>query len=247
METEQVAMERRALSRRRAPIKRIYAADILGRHDVEHCLVHIHDLSEGGMRVHTEYNFPPDLPVSLRLHLEEPVEVTVTRVWEKPLLGGMNVYGLQFQELIEASKDKLQRFLEQNFQENRRKAFRLERILVVELELEREVSRFGVFTLDMSSSGMRINHEEALPDDRELNFRILLEPGLEPVSVKSRVSWQKENAFGHYLIGLQFTEVSDEAKERIENYIETTSKRVKSSGGGLNAFLPLVPEEDSEA
>jgi c-di-GMP-binding flagellar brake protein YcgR len=235
-------MERRALARRRAPIKRIYAADILGEADVEHCLVHIHDLSEGGMRIHTEYNFPADASVSLRLHLEEPIDVTVKRVWEKPLVGGMNVYGLQFDVLAEPSKVKLHNFLQQNFQENRRKSFRLNRILVVELELDNESSRFGVFTLDMSSTGMRINHEEPLPDNRDLKFRILLEPGTDPVPVTARVSWQKENAFGHFLIGLQFTDVSDEAKERIETYVESTAKNAGSSSpgsdAGLGSFLP---------
>lgn len=192
------------------------------------------------MRIHTEYNFPADSSVSLRLHLEESIEVTVKRVWEKPLVGGMNVYGLQFDTLTELSRGKLKSFLDQSFQENRRKSYRLERILVVEMEIERETSRFGVFTLDMSSSGMRINHEEALPEDRELNFRILLEPGMDPVPVKSKVSWQKENAFGHFLIGLQFTEVSDEARDRIDNYIEQTTRRVGKPNldSGLGSFLP---------
>ena len=231
-------MERRALSRRRAPIKRIYAADIIGRSDVEHCLVHIHDLSEGGMRVHTEYNFPPGETVSLRLHLEEPIDVSVRRVWEKPLVGGMNVYGLQFHELLDTSREKLKKFLEQSFQENRRKSYRLERILVVELELDSHTSRFGVFTLDMSASGMRINHEEPLPEDRELKFSILLEPGQEPVKVVSKVSWQKENAFGHYLIGLQFIDLDDHARDRIESYIESSEKRSADLPGGLSSFLP---------
>lgn len=230
-------MERRALTRRRAPIKRIFAADILGKSDVDHCLVHIHDLSEGGMRVHTEYNFPADETVSLRLHLEESIDVTVRRVWEKPLVGGMNVYGLKFDELVEPGRTQLKKFLEQSFMENRRKSFRLERILVVELELDEDTSRFGVFTLDMSVSGMRINHEQALPENRDLKFRIILEPGREPVEVIARVSWQKENAFGHYLIGLQFSEVSEETKDRIEGYIDQSVKRGAASSG-LSSFLP---------
>ena len=89
---------------------------------------------------------------------------------------------------------------------------------------------------------MRINHEEPLPDDRDLRFRILLEPGTDPVPVTARVSWQKENAFGHFLIGLQFTEASEEAKERIETYIESTASKTGGStpGGsaGLGSFLP---------
>ena len=231
-------MERRSLSRSRAPVKRIFAADIMGEDDVDHCLVHIHDLSEGGMRVHTEYHFPQNKIVSLRLHLEEPVDVEVKRVWEKPLVGGMNVYGLQFENVLESSKTKLAKFLNESLHENRRKSFRLERILIVELELDEHTARFGVFTLDLSTSGMRINHEEALPEDRELKFRILLEPGLEPIEVRSQVSWQKENAFGHYLIGLQFSELSEIAKTRIEDYIESSTKRPNVDSDGLFSFLP---------
>lgn len=231
-------MERRALARRKAPIKRIFAADILGENDVDHCLVHIHDLSEGGMRVHTEYNFPQGRTVSLRLHLDEPLEVEVKRVWEKPLVGGMTVYGLQFDPLPESSLGQLRGFLDQHLRENRRKSFRLERILVVEMQVEGTTSRFGVFTLDLSSSGMRINHEEPLPEGKELDFRILLEPGHPPVAVKSEVSWQKENAFGHYLIGLRFTEISAEAEARIEHYIQHALERSSHGSGGLSAFLP---------
>lgn len=190
------------------------------------------------MRVHTEFNFPPEETVSLRLHLDSPVEVDVRRVWEKPLVGGMNVYGLQFQELREPNLGQLRYFLDQHLRENRRKSFRLERILVVELQVEEKSSRFGVFTLDLSTSGMRINHEEALPEGRELDFRILLEPGQPPVVVKSEVSWQKENAFGHYLIGLRFVDLEPQAEQRIEAYIERALQRSSHGTAELSSFLP---------
>ena len=231
-------MERRTLARRKAPIKRIFAADILGESDIEHCLVHIHDLSEGGMRVHTEYNFPQGKTVSLRLHLDQPLNVDVKRVWEKPLVGGMNVYGLQFDTLTDGSLTQIRSFLDQHLRENRRKSFRLERILVVEMQVGGKSSRFGVFTLDLSTSGMRINHEEPLPEGCELDFRILLEPGQPPVAVTAEVSWQKENAFGHYLIGIRFTEIGPEAEERIENYIRYALERSGHGAGGLSSFLP---------
>ena len=190
------------------------------------------------MRVHTEYNFPQGKTVSLRLHLDEPLEVEVKRVWEKPLVGGMNVYGLQFDTLAENTLGQIRGFLDQHLRENRRKSFRLERILVVEMQVEGKSSRFGVFTLDLSASGMRINHEEPLPEGCELDFRILLEPGQPPVAVKSEVSWQKENAFGHYLIGIRFTEIDAEAEERIEGYIQYALQRSAHGAGGLSSFLP---------
>lgn len=192
------------------------------------------------MRVHTEYNFPANQLVSLRLHLDEPLDVTVKRVWEKPLVGGMNVFGLQFSDLTELTLNHIRYFLDEQLQDNRRKAFRLERILVVEMQINEKNSRFGVFTLDLSTSGMRINHEEPLPEDCQLDFRILLEPGQAPVAVKSEVSWQKENAFGHYLIGLRFTDIDEGAEQRIEAYIHQALQRSSRAGGGggLSSFLP---------
>lgn len=193
------------------------------------------------MRVHTEYNFPANEIVSLRLHLDEPLDVRVKRVWDKPLVGGMNVYGLQFDSPSEPTLDQIRFFLDQHLRENRRKSFRLERILVVEMQVEGKSSRFGVFTLDLSSSGMRINHEEPLPEGIPLDFRILLEPGQPPVAVKSEVSWQKENAFGHYLIGLRFIDIDEEAENRIDGYIHQAlarSSHGSTRGIGLSSFLP---------
>ena len=106
------------------------------------------------------------------------------------------------------------------------------------MQVEGKSSRFGVFTLGLSASGMRINHEEPLPEGCELDFRILLEPGQPPVAVKSEVSWQKENAFGHYLIGLRFTQIDAEAEERIETYIRQALERSSHGTGGLTPFLP---------
>jgi c-di-GMP-binding flagellar brake protein YcgR len=156
----------------------------------------------------------------------------------------MNVYGLQFDAPSEMTLEKIRVFLDQHLKENRRKSFRLERILVVEMHVEGKSSRFGVFTLDLSTSGMRINHEEPLPEGVMLDFRILLEPGQAPVAVKSEVSWQKENAFGHYLIGLRFTDIDPEAEARIESYIHQALARSshgssgRGGGIGLSSFLP---------
>ena len=174
----------------------------------------------------------------MRLHLKEPLEVNAKRVWEKPLVGGMNVYGVQFVGLEGEGLASLQKFLAEKLQENRRKSFRLERILVVEMQVEGRSSRFGVFTLDLSTSGMRINHEGPLPEGKDLELKLLLEPGHPPVEVKSEVSWQKENAFGHYLIGLRFSELSEEAEQRIENYIRQAIDRGQPKNGGLSSFLP---------
>lgn len=213
--------ERRTLTRRKIKVKKIFAAEVTLEGAPQHCFVHIHDLSEGGMRIHTDFSFPDDTELPLRLHLDEPLEVSVEKIWDKELIGGMRVLGLRFRKISESAQAKLMTFLRRYSPENKRKAFRLERILVVEMVLGSTKQKFGVFTLDLSTTGMRINHEFPLPEDMEIPFRILLEYDQPPIEVQARVSWQKENAFGQFLVGMEFTEISEQARQRIETFIDS--------------------------
>lgn len=219
--TEDQEDERRTRVRRKIKVKKIFAAELDLEDGRQHCFVHIHDLSEGGMRIHTDFNFPDGESLPLRLHLDEPLQVQVQKMWDKELIGGMHVLGLRFCDIDPETRNKLQTFLKKYSPENKRRAFRLERILVVEMILGATKQKFGVFTLDLSTSGMRINHEFPLPEDVGIPFRILLEYDQPPIDVKAKVSWQKENAFGQFLVGMQFTEISDEARYRIEEFIDS--------------------------
>lgn len=213
--------ERRQLARRKIKVKKIFAAEVTVDGASQHCFVHIHDLSEGGMRIHTDFNFPQEITVPLKLHLDEQLEVHVKRIWAKELIGGMHVLGLRFEGISDEDTSRLKSFLERYSPENKRRAFRLERILVVEMVLGSTKQKFGVFTLDLSTTGMRINHEFPLPEDLDIPFRILLEYDKPPIDVTARVSWQKENAFGQYLIGMEFTNLDAYCRERIEVFIDS--------------------------
>ncbi len=235
IDTDEDADERRNLARKKIKVKKIFAAEVTVDGSPQHCFVHIHDLSEGGMRIHTDFNFPHEVTVPLKLHLDQQLEVQVRRIWAKELIGGMHVLGLRFEGISDQDTDRLKGFLERYSPENKRRAYRLERILVVEMVLGSTKQKFGVFTLDLSTSGMRINHEFPLPEEVEIPFRILLEYDKPTIDVKARVQWQKENAFGQFLIGMQFTDLGDESRERIEAFIESA----RSGQVGQRRFATL--------
>ncbi len=212
--------DRRRLVRRKIKVKKIFAAKVGALEQDQNCFLHIHDLSEGGMRVHTDFEFPPDEMVPITLYLDEPINLKVRKVWGKELIGGMYVIGLEFDNPSEEDKDIINKFIDKYSPENRRRNFRLERILVVEMLLGTISQKFGVFTLDLSPTGMRIVHDFPLPEEVVVDFKILLEYDRPPIEVGAKVKWQKESALGQFQIGLEFVELKGDAKERLEQFID---------------------------
>ncbi len=215
------ASERRQLARRKIKVKKIFAAEFTRPDGAsKNCFVHIYDLHESGMRIHSDFSLEDGEVFPVRMSLDEPLEVQVEVVWQKELIGGMYVLGLKFTNLTREQSSLIGTFLDKYSPENRRRSYRLDRILVVEMILGATRQKLGVFTLDLSASGMRITHEFPLPEDMEIPCRVLLEYDQDPIDVTVRVQWQKENAFGQFLIGLEFTEIGDEARLRVERFID---------------------------
>jgi len=233
--------DRRRQTRQKVKLQRIFAAEILAQDGAQNCFLHIYDLSDSGMRVHTDYNFPPGQAIPMRLYLDKALELSVRVIWQKELVGGMQVVGLEFADLEEQIQNDLRAFLERHSPDNKRSSIRLQRILVVEMVLGSTRQKFGVFTLDISTAGMRISHDFPLPEDVDIPFRILLEYDLAAIDVVARVSWQEENTLGQYVIGLQFSEVDDLTRTRIEQFIE----RQIRGGVGSRAPMRQIADFDS--
>ena len=236
----QTSPDRRKLQRRKLKLQKIFAAEFIDAEDAPNCFLHIYDLSERGMRVHTDHVFPDSGAVPLRLFLDQPIELRVHQIWRKELFGGMQVVGLEFDGGPEALRF-VRGFMERYSPDNKRASFRLQRILVVEMLLGSTSQKFGVFTLDISASGMRISHDFPLPEEVDIPFRILLEYDRDPIEVVARVTWQEENTLGQYVIGLQFTEIGEESIERIDDFIEFHRSGSTSTS---QAFAPLHGFDD---
>ena len=219
LESTQNLSERRRERRRKIKVQRIFAAEILG--DLpQNCFLHIYDLSESGMRVHTDLSFPPDQSLPLRLLLDRPIDLSVEAIWQKELIGGMHVAGLKFLDITGESQHEIRAFLDRHSPENKRTSVRLQRILVVEMVVGSTSQKFGVFTLDISTTGMKISHDYPLPEEVDIPFRILLEYDKPPIEVVARVTWQEANTLGQYVIGLHFAPLDAGVTARLEDFID---------------------------
>lgn len=211
--------ERRRERRRKIKVQRIFAAEILGSAP-QNCFLHIYDLSESGMRVHTDMLFETGKPMPLRLLLDQSIDLEVEAIWQKELIGGMHVAGLKFVQISQQAQDEIHSFLQRHSPENKRKSVRLQRILVVEMVVGSTSQKFGVFTLDISTTGMKISHDYPLPEDVEIPFRILLEYDKPPIELIARVTWQEANTLGQYVIGLSFLPLEPGVSGRLEDFID---------------------------
>ena len=209
---------RRQQSRRKVKLQKIFAAEFAEPQSGS-CFLHIYDLSEQGMRVHTDHHFETDRLTHIKLFLDNPIEVGVRSAWTKELFGGMYVTGLAFENLSQEAQIELANFMERYSPDSKRRSVRIQRILPVEIQLGSLVQKMSVFTLDISTTGMRINHDYPLPEDIDIPFSILIDLEQDPLEVVSRVSWQEENTLGQYVIGLQFQNPNNEVLCRLEEFM----------------------------
>lgn len=219
LESTQNLPERRRERRRKIKVQRIFAAEILGTAP-QNCFLHIYDLSESGMRVHTDLSFPTGESLPLRLLLDRPIDLNIEAIWQKELIGGMHVAGLKFLDVSGEAQSEIRAFLDRHSPENKRTSARLQRILVVEMVVGSTSQKFGVFTLDISTTGMKIAHDYPLPEEVDIPFRILLEYDKPPIEVVARVTWQEANTLGQYVIGLHFAPLDAGVTARLEDFID---------------------------
>lgn len=219
-EQAMIAEERRTAERRKLKLKKIFSAEVMLEGSPQMCYVYIYDISEGGMRVHSDFSFPEDKVIAVKFYLDEPLEVTVQVVWQKILVGGMHVIGIKYIDLDDESQARINRFIDKYSPEGKRKSYRLNRVLSVEMELADRTEKFYALTLDISPQGMRVTNDFALPEGEAVPFKILLDVDLPPVILIAKVAWQKETSFDTFMIGLEFVNVTPDNVRRINGYID---------------------------
>ncbi|MBI2251683.1 MAG: PilZ domain-containing protein [Armatimonadetes bacterium] len=213
--------DRREVERKKLRINKVFPAEIkLKESSPFKGFVFIEDISIKGMKIHIDLPFPKEETVSIKLLLDEPLEFNVHSVWQKQLMGGMYELGVEFVDITNESNKKINALINKYSPEGKRKVFRLNKLLNVEVQAENFSENFFAMTVDLSTKGIRINYEKKLPENTDLTFRITLELDKPPVEVKARAVWQKKNFFGDYQIGLEFVQISNDAVLRIEKFID---------------------------
>lgn len=192
--------------------------------------LHLVDISEGGMRVNGDIELTEEQHFGMTLQTEafgqeiasefSEIVVTCRVVWQKRLLGGMFVTGLQFMEIQPETAKALARILEICSPEGRRLRFRLNRVLGVGIGLEEETRWLYPLALDLSVEGMRVRLDEPLKVGDKFPLQIFLEFDLPTVHTEAEVVWKEEIGPSRYQVGLRFHSLNEDSAAAIQSYID---------------------------
>jgi len=219
--------ERRTAQRKGVRLNKLISASLNAG---DALYLHLVDISEGGMRVNGDLEFNQAEPFTLTLQMEafgkdlaeEHPNLTLgcRVVWQKRLLGGMFVSGLQFVDMSEENQTVVKKILERSSPEGRRLRFRLNRVLGVGIGLDEETRWLYPLALDLSVEGMRLRLDEEIEVGSIFPLQIFLEFDLPTVRVQAEAVWREEVGNGRYQVGLRFTEVSEDSAKAIQEYID---------------------------
>ena len=222
--------ERRFSARKGVRLNKLISAQLHSPNGPVHVYLHLVDISEGGMRVNGDIELADDGPFEMTLQTEpfgpelasEYPELTVKCrvVWQKRLLGGMFVSGLQFLDKSELLETALRRILELCSPEGRRLRFRLNRVLGVGIGLDEQTRWLYPLALDLSVEGMRVRLDEPLKVGETFPLQIFLEFDLPTVQMSAEVVWKEEIGPSRFQVGLRFHDLNEANAEAIQNYID---------------------------
>lgn len=105
--------------------------------------------------------------------------------------------------------------------EERRAAFRLNKVLGAEIEHEDMKFQARLFVIDISATGFRATNQFELPVAVDLKVRIILQKN-EAVECGARIVWSKELPMsGMFQFGFEFQGLSEEDQQKLEKFIES--------------------------
>jgi c-di-GMP-binding flagellar brake protein YcgR len=212
--------ERRVFERRKIVLdKSIKAEVLLESSDPRTTYIFIKDMSEGGLKIHSDMNLPVDMIIPIKFYLDSTLDVSVKVAWHKEL-GGMHIMGLQFMDITDEASGVVRAFMDRYSPEGLRRNYRLDRTLAFQIDAGEQSMDFCALALNISAEGMRLINEFILPEGKEFPLKIILETELPPVHFTAQVSWQKQTTFDNYMIGLNFSGVSPECSERIDAFLD---------------------------
>lgn len=214
--------ERRQHKRKALKLNKVFAAKVGQGLDVMPLYIFIVDISLGGMKITTDFNLPEMDPFHMEMKLDEGeiLDTDVEVRWKKKLIGGTYMMGVKFLDVPEHVREIIRNFMARHSAEGKRKTFRLDRVLAVEMDLEDKEEKFYTLTMDLSPQGMRLTNPFPLPEDKDINLKMMLDFEDRPVSMKAKVRWQKETSYDRYMIGLEFIDITENDSKRINRYID---------------------------
>jgi hypothetical protein len=213
--------EKRKSPRRLLPLIRSMPLNIEIDGVKEDLSIFLLDISRSGMRIITDFDFPVNLAIPLRLSVEDLlIEMEAAASWKKTLWYGMHFVGFQFRRIITEDFDRMCRFLEGLSADDRREHFRLERDLLLQLSDEKSVKCYSI-TCDISASGMKAAYRRELfePGSR---VRCTIFTGFEEdqFEVSAEIVWSRELQKNVGVSAFKFVEIDEETHKKLQKLIE---------------------------
>lgn len=120
--------------------------------------------------------------------------------------------------------------------EERRREFRLNKVLGAVLITGDEAFRARIFVINISRTGLKATHQTPIPDHDGQALQLFLNSKDQPLETQVKVAWQKELALsGMFEIGFQFLTMSEADQERLDDFIITESKPSQASPVDLSS------------
>jgi c-di-GMP-binding flagellar brake protein YcgR len=222
--------DRRTATRKGIRLNKLISTELVNEGEVKPMYLHLVDISDGGLRVNGDVEFPTGTTFSLRMATDAfgaevasefpQIELQCEIAWQKRLLGGMFVSGIKFVELNDTARDAVKTILKICSPDGRRLRFRLNRVLGVGIGLDQETRWLYPLALDLSVEGMRVRLDEPLQTGEKFPLQIFLEFDLPTVHMQAEVVWREEIGNSRYQIGLRFSELDEDSARTIQDYID---------------------------
>ncbi|MDQ7824578.1 MAG: PilZ domain-containing protein [Candidatus Eremiobacteraeota bacterium] len=118
---------------------------------------------------------------------------------------------------------------------------RIQKIIPGEILLEEHTRPARIFVLDISLGGAKCTNHFSMPKDRDFLLKMYLVRNDPPVETRARMAWQRElAAAGTFEIGIEFSTMTDETKERLSQYLEQIRQEEMEKAGQHKKFSPLA-------
>ncbi|MDQ7822813.1 MAG: PilZ domain-containing protein [Candidatus Eremiobacteraeota bacterium] len=215
--------DRRAFQRRDIRVNKVFSAEVDLKGELHKMKLYVADVSEGGFKITSDFPFERNVPFKGTLMFQEPFHFTAEISWVKDIGGGMMAQGIRFLEMDEHNRTILTNFIDYYTSREKSKVYRLNKIIPMRIQYGTvNPEPFYVLTIEISLMGMRIVHEERLPETEKINFKIYLDPHSKALEVTAMVHSQKEEGdLGQsFVISLDFVEMDAESKEFLTTFID---------------------------
>jgi c-di-GMP-binding flagellar brake protein YcgR len=224
---EQPFTERREDERRKSRVNKLVHADLHLGPEESRVFLFLVDISLGGMKVNLDRLFEPETLIDLKIPIEpylnekEPLEVRCRVAWNRSLLGGTYVHGLEFKELSEQATATVEKLFTAFSPEGQRERFRLKQVLSVAYQREGEWIPWSA--KDLSTDGLGLQMRDPLPLDEVFPFKVYLEDQgpLTALEVPGRVVYVAEEDDELHRVGVQFENLDEESASRIRRFIDS--------------------------